>query len=598
MTIAPPHAFVRSSVTAHVSLTLLLLHACAAPPATPEADLLIVNARVYTLAWGEPSADGTPAPDAPYDSLTGWRPDAEAVAVRGGRILFVGSNADAERFRGDRTQVLDAAGGTLIPGLIDAHVHLASLGASLAQVDLVGVESEVEAVERVAARAAEVPPGEWIIGYGWDEGAWANRYPDHRLLSERVPDHPVYLRGLHGFAGWANRLALERAGITRNTRAPRGGQIRRDRRGEPTGVLLDRATSLVEAVIPPPTPEEVESRIVAALQEVVRSGYTMVHEAGADSLTLAVLQRLDSAGRLPVRVFVMLSARDTALLDEWIQRGPDTARTAMLRVAGVKAFYDGALGSRGAWLLEDYTDLPGHRGVDREGYGFDQARITALLRAGFQVSIHAIGDAANRAALDFFSRAFAAVPDARETRHRIEHAQVVHPRDVHRFGELGIIASMQPAHAVEDKAWAEARLGPHRISGAYAWRTLRRGGARLVLSSDLPGSDHDIFYGLHSAITRRDRELQPPMGWYASQRLQPEEAVRGYTIWAAYASHLETEAGMIAPGRLADLTLLDVDPFVAGTRDPTRLPDGRVIATIVGGVVRYSDGVAMVAGRR
>lgn len=597
MSATPSHALVRALVVAALTPLIAALHACAAPAAsTPEADLLIVNARVYTLAWGEPAADGTPAADAPFDTATGWHPDAEAVAVRDGRILFVGSTAEAERFRGERTQVLDAAGGTLIPGLIDAHVHLADLGASLAQVNLVGVQSEAEAVERVAARAAEVPAGEWIIGYGWDEGAWADRYPDHRLLSERVPDHPVYLRGLHGFAGWANRLALERAEITRRTRAPRGGQIRRDRRGEPTGVLLDRAVSLIEAVIPPPSPAELESRIMAALDEVVRSGYTMVHEAGADSLTLAVLERLDSAGRLPVRVFVMLSARDTALLDAWLARGPDTARTAMLRVAGVKVFFDGALGSRGARLLEDYTDLPGHRG--EAGYAFDEARITALMRAGFQVSIHAIGDAANRAALDYFARAFAAAPETRAGRHRIEHAQVVHSRDTRRFGELGIIASVQPAHAVEDKAWAEARLGPHRIAGAYAWRTLRRRGARLVLTSDLPGSDHDIFYGLHSAITRRDRALQPPMGWYARQRLQPEEAVRGYTVWAAYASRLETEAGVIAPGRLADLTLLDVDPFVAGSRDPARLLDGRVIATIVGGVVAYHDGVALVAGRR
>ncbi len=596
MSATSSHANVRAPVAALASF-IAVLHACAAPAPTPEADLLIVNARVYTLAWGEPTVDGTPAEDAPYDPATGWRPDAEAVAVRDGRILFVGSTAEAERFRGERTQVIDAAGGTLVPGLIDAHVHLANLGESLAQVSLVGVQSEAEAVERVAARAAEVPAGEWIIGYGWDEAAWAGRYPDHRLLSERVPDHPVYLRGAHGFAAWVNRLALERAGITRRTRAPRGGQIRRDRRGEPTGVLLDRAVSLVETVIPAPTPAELESRIVAALHEVVRSGYTMVHEAGADSLTLAVLERLDSAGRLPVRVFVMLSARDTALLDAWLERGPDTARTAMLRVAGVKAFYDGALGSRSARLLEDYTDLPGHRGVNGRDYGVDEARITVALRAGFQVSIHAIGDAANRAALDYFARAFASVPEARAARHRIEHAQVVHARDMRRFGDLGIIASVQPAHAVEDKAWAEARLGPHRIPGAYAWRTLRRRGARLVLGSDAPGSDHDVFYGLHSAVTRRDREFQPPMGWYARQRLQPEEAVRGYTVWAAHASHLETEAGVIAPGRLADLTLLDVDPFVAGTRDPARLLDGHVIATIVGGVVAHHDGVTLAAGR-
>jgi predicted amidohydrolase YtcJ len=573
-----------------LGLVTATLQGCAAPAPAPEADLLVVNARVYTLAWGEPAADGTPAPDAPFDREEGWRPDAEAVAVRDGRILFVGSTAEAERFRGEETRVLDAAGGTLIPGLVDAHVHLSALGESLAQVNLVGVTSEAEAVERVAERAAELPPGEWIVGYGWDEGAWADRYPDNRLLSERVPDHPVYLRGLHGYAGWANRLALERAGITRRTRAPRGGQIRRDRYGEPTGLLLNRAVSLIEAVIPPPTAEELEARIAAALAEVARSGYTMVHEAGADSATLAALARLDSAGRLPVRVFVMLSAQDTALVDAWLARGPDTARAAWLRVAGVKAFYDGALGSRGARLLEDYTDRPGYRGVSGRDAGFDEARVSALMGRGFQAAIHAIGDAANRAVLDFYARVFADAPELRAGRHRIEHAQVVHPRDFGRFAEIGIIASMQPTHAVEDKAWAEARLGPHRITGAYAWRTLRRRGARLVFSSDLPGSDHDVFYGLHSAITRRDRELQPPMGWYARQRLTPEEAVRAYTVWAAYASHLEGESGVIAPGRLADLTLLDLDPFVAGIRDPERLLDGRVAATIVAGRVVYEAG--------
>lgn len=574
-----------------LGLVIATLQGCAAPTPAPEADLLIVNARVYTLSWGEPAADGTPAPDAPFDRVDGWRPDAEAVAVLDGRILFVGSTAEAERFRGERTRVLDAAGGTLIPGLVDSHVHLGALGESLTQVNLVGVTSEAEAVERVAERAATVPPGEWIVGYGWDEGAWADRYPDHRLLSERVPDHPVYLRGLHGYAGWANKLALERAGITRRTRAPSGGQIRRDRRGEPTGLLLNRAVSLIEAAIPRPTPEELEERIAAALEEVARSGYTMVHEAGADSATLAALSRLDSAGRLPVRVFVMLSARDTALVDEWLARGPDTARSAWLRVGGVKAFYDGALGSRGARLLEDYTDRPGYRGVSSREAGFDGARVAALMGRGFQAAIHAIGDAANRAVLDFYAGVFAEAPELRAGRHRIEHAQVVHARDFARFAEIGVIASMQPTHAVEDKAWAEARLGPHRITGAYAWRTLRSRGARLVFSSDLPGSDHDIFYGLHSAITRRDRELQPPMGWYALQRLTPEEAVRAYTTWAAYASHLEGESGVIAPGRLADLTLLDLDPFVAGTRDPARLLDGRVAATIVGGRVVYEAGM-------
>ncbi len=254
----------------------------------------------------------------------------------------------------------------------------------------------------------------------------------------------------------------------------------------------------------------------------------------------------------------------------------------------VKAYYDAALGSRGARLLADYSDLPGHRGTSGDEYGFDQRLVAEMMKGGFQVGVHAIGDAGNRETLDFFERVVAEDPATRFERHRIEHAQVLHPDDFARLAPLGVIASMEPPHAVEDKTWAEERLGPERIRGAYAWRTLRRAGARLTFNSDLSGSDHSIFYGLHAAITRRDKHRRPAGGWYPEQAMTPEEALRGYTVWSAYAAHWEERTGILAPGRWADVTVMDIDPLNLGETDPGALLDGEIVATIVAGEVVYS----------
>jgi predicted amidohydrolase YtcJ len=551
----------------------------------PDADLIITNAAVYTLSWPEPATDGTPSPEAPFDRARGWRPDAEAIAMRDSHIVFVGSTTDALRLRGPSTRVFDARGAAVLPGLVDGHVHLANLGASLRRVNLIGVTTEQEAVARVEQRAASTPAGEWIVGYGWDEGAWANHYPDLKLLTERVPNHPVWLVGLHTFAGWGNRLAMDRAGITASTRSPDGGEVRKDAAGQPTGLLLNNAVRLVENAIPRPTDDEMDARMLAGLEAVVRAGYTSVHDGNTDEIMLASLERLEATHRLPIPVSVLLAASDTALLKQWIARGPDTSRT-MLTARGVKAFYDGALGSRGALLLADYSDRAGHRGRGGPDIGFNERLMTEAMGRGFQISIHAIGDAANRATLDFFERAFAKHPAARDGRHRIEHAQVVAPSDIPRFAQLGIIASMQPGHAVEDKAWAEQRVGAERIKGAYAWRSLRASGAALLFNSDLPGSSYDIFYMLHSATTRRDPELKPDGGWFPDERLTMEESIRGYTSWAAYAAFDEARAGQLGVGRRADITILDRDPFGLAS-DPAKLLGGSAVMTVARGRVVY-----------
>jgi hypothetical protein len=550
---------------------------------TPPADVLLVGANVYTLSWPDPDREGRPAPGAPRGA-DGWQPDAEAIAITGDRITFVGPRVEAERHGGAGTRVVDLRGATVVPGLIESHVHLANLGASLDRVNLVGVQTETEAVDRVAARAATVPKGEWIVGWGWDEGAWTSRLPDMRRLSERVPDHPVILHGLHTFAVWGNRLAFERAKITKQSASPSGGEIKKDAAGKPTGILINNAASLLTAAVPPPTPAQLAEHVAKAIDTMASAGYTSVHEAGADAALLAALEDLGRQGRLPVPVYVMLAARDSALVDAWRPRGPLSGAGA-LTIRSVKAFYDGAMGSRGAFFLEPYSDRADRRGVGGAEYGFDRDRMAAMMKAGFQVTIHAIGDRANREALDFFEAVMKDSPAARATRPRIEHAQVVSAADLPRFASLGVIASMQPSHTVEDMAWAEARIGPDRLTGAYAWRSLRRAGARLAFNSDLPATDYHIFYGLHSAVTRTDRQGLPAGGWRRDEALTIEEALRGWTTWAAYAEFRDQDAGTIAAGRLANLTVMDIDPFQIGEKDPARLLSGRVVMTIVGGKV-------------
>ena len=547
------------------------------------ADLILSNARVYTLDWPDPAVDGTVHANAPWRD--GWHPDAEAVAIRGDTILLAGSEEAVAELRGAGTRVIDLQGATVLPGLVDSHTHVFQLGLSLSRVNLYDVETEEEAVARVAERARQVPAGQWIVGQGWDEGRWADRYPDKTLLTEAVPDHPVFMRSLHSFAGWVNQMALDRAGITRDTPVPEGGEIYRDADGEPSGLFLNRAVPLVENAIPPLDEAGARRNVLAALRQMAADGYVTVHDAGLNAREMAILEALEAEGALPVRVYAMLSVRDEALSEAWLERGPDTDADSFLVTRSVKAFYDGALGSRGARLLADYSDRPGHRGVSGSNYGFNEALTERLMRAGFQVGIHAIGDAGNRETLDFIARVAETDASQLQSRHRIEHAQVFHPLDFSRPAELGLVLSMQPPHAVEDKLWAFQRLGALRIRGAYAWRGLREAGADIIFNADNPGSDHSIFYGMHAGLTRRDKAREPAAGWYPAEAFGVDEVVRAYTRWPAFAAFRETYTGVVKPGMWADLTVLDIDPFTLSETEPGAILDGKVLMTLVAGEV-------------
>ncbi|MBV1909305.1 MAG: amidohydrolase [Kangiellaceae bacterium] len=552
------------------------------------ADLVLKNAKIYTLNWPDPDEDGQPSAYAPYNQK-GWHPDATTIAISEGKIIYVGDGDELTSLIDESTQQLDLQGATVIPGLVDSHVHVAELGEILRRVNLIDVQTPQQAIERAKVFETQLSQGEWLIGQGWDEGAWATNYPNRQLLDAAFPDRPVVFKSLHGFAIWTNSKALQMIGINEKSQAPVGGEIVLDEQFNPTGIFLNNATNLIKDGIPKTTAAEFEQFIADGLAKMARDGYVSVHQAGAATEHMNAFEKLRAENRLPIRVYAMLSARDKSLADKWVKKGPYTDPQGWLDIRSVKAYYDGALGSRGARLLEPYSDLPDHKGVSGDGYGFDGEIVKELMKSGFQVGIHAIGDAGNRETLDYLQSVYNEYPLAKNNRHRIEHAQVISEQDIPRLAKMSIVASMEPPHAVEDKTWAETRLGSDRIKGAYAWRSLRQANVALTFNSDLPGSDHNIFYGLHSAITRQDKNSQPENGWYPEQSMTAEEALRGYTIWATYSAFREEQTGVLANGRWADITVLDIDPLQVGETQPQKLLDGKVLMTIVNGKIVYQS---------
>ena len=526
------------------------------------ATLVLINGNVYTM-----------------DKAL---PQAEAVAIRGDRILAVGSSQAMESLLGPGGRVIDLAGQTVVPGFIDAHLHFLSYGLSLQQIDLMGVYSLAGALERVSARAASTEAGGWLTGRGWDQEQWVgSRFPTRHDLDQVAPAHPTFLRRKCGHAGWANTKALELAGITAQTPNPEGGEIERDpATGEPTGILLERAMELVGNLIQEASHEESVAAVKVAMQQVHKMGIVGIHNMeGAPALR--AFQQLRDDGQLGLRVLQQIPEAD---MDAAIQLGIRSGYgDEWIRFGAVKIFSDGALGARTALMVAPYEGEPDNYGIAVSTAEHLDRQVEKAARNGLAIHIHAIGDQANRNVLN-------AVEKTRKAgiglhlRHRIEHAQVLHPDDLSRFAKLGVIPSMQPIHCTQDIVYADANWGA-RSRLAYAWSSLLSTGAVLAFGSDAPVETPDILQGIYAAVARRRADGFPgEEGWYPEECVTVAEAVYAYTMGAAYSSGEETIKGSLTEGKLADITILDQNIF---TGNPAAILETGISATIVGGEIVY-----------
>jgi len=533
-----------------------------APP-TGSADLILHGGRVLTMLEPEPLTAST------------------ALACRDGRIIWVGDDQSTLALKGEHTEVHDLQGAVAIPGLVDSHAHLYGLGQSLAQIKLAGTANVEDCLDRVMSAAGETPTG-WLQGRGWDQNDWpVIAWPTKEQLDQAVPGRPVMLRRIDGHAAWVSSEALRLAGITAQTADPDGGAILRDAHGEPTGILVDNAVDLIRAVIPAPDAAEIRRRVDLAVDHCLSLGLVGVHEAGTPWSRVELYRSMHENHELPLRLSCMLDDQP-ATLEAGFAAGPFVTGDHLLQVRAVKLYADGALGSRGALLLDDYSDRPGLRGlqVTTTAHLEDVCRRAAA--GGFQVGTHAIGDGANRLMLDIYEKVLG--PDLAEARWRIEHAQILTASDLVRFGDLGVIAAMQPTHCTSDMDWADERLGEERLTGAYAWRSLLDTGAVLCFGTDFPIEKVEPLDGLFSARTRQHADLSPAGGWQSQECLDGRTALRLYTLGSAHAAFLEDETGVLAPGRLADVTVLTGDPT---TGNPALLLEMKAVMTVVHGEVRW-----------
>jgi hypothetical protein len=537
---------------------------------SPEpADLLLTNGTVYSLEEAQPRA--------------------EAVAVRDGRIVFVGSNEEAGEFRGSATELIDLAGKTVVPGFSDSHAHLSGIGEREMRLNLEGIGSVAELLEMVSGRVRQSEPGEWIVGRGWIEAQWDPPvFPTRWDLDKVSPQNPVWLVRADGHAGVANSLALRVIGVRKGVKDPPGGEILRDpKTGEPTGLLVDRAQSIIRRFLPAETPERKREALLLGVRRSLEMGWTQLGIAGNSYEEVEMLRSLYEAGEIPLRLYDAVGGPGEDA-DRILKEGPAIGEYGgLFTLRGIKIVADGALGSRGAALFEPYADH------DSNGLlMFEPDALLPLLeralRAGIQVQTHAIGDRANRFVLDLYEQAFQRVPlgdrKIAQPRWRMEHAQILSLDDVPRFAKLSVIASMQPSHAITDFYFANSRLGEQRLAGAYAWRSLLDSGARLAGGSDAPVEKGDPIVEFYAAVARKDLQGRSEPHWHPEQRVSREEALKMLTLWAAYATFEEESRGSIAAGKWADLSVLSQDILSV---EESLIPQTRCEMTIVAGKIAY-----------
>lgn len=523
------------------------------------ADLVFKNGKVFTM---DPAM-----------------PRASAIAIGQDKILWVGESSKAQTWIGKNTQVIDLKGAFVYPGLIDSHAHVVGLGTLRTDVDVTGTPDKASVLAIVKQTVEKANAGEWIRGRGWDQNDWPEKkFPAASDLDAISGDHPIALERIDGHAYWVNSAALRVAGITRDTPDPQGGKIEHDESGNPTGILIDNAEDLVDGKIPALTAAQLRTRILRALKEASEKGITMIHDPGESADVVEAFKALAAENALPVRVYGMIEMASSAG-EALVKKGPQNFGP-YYETRAVKIYADGALGSRGAALLEPYSDDPKNSGLMRMTEDELLRQLLLAKQNGFQVGVHAIGDAANRMVLDGYSKM-----NVNGLRWRIEHAQVVSPQDLPRFATWGVIASMQPTHATSDMPWAEDRLGENRIKGAYAWKTLLQNKTVIAGGSDAPVEDINPLWGIYAAITRQDHEGKPPGGWHPEQKVSREEALQMFTTAGAYAAFREKELGSLTAGKLADVVVLPQDLLVCERK---AMLDMKVLYTVVGGKIRYS----------